>query len=242
MGGVPWYKLVVYILLSAREGILLQSIAIGTGGVSRYFSTKVSGSRLDLTLLTSVAISLQLRLRFSDAAKILIIFVFFDFLVFFHLQEIPCFLLVFLSFPRILGVQRREKSLFIWRFSLPFSKKQGKKMRENSRCFGPKGVVPPKSLRLFLATENASDCDAIFMFFVKRTSPLRFGWRRGGDARGRKTRRYVIVIWGALRFCLMRGSIHLRSMAWENHSPTHATKKHLAWSFHSWFRGCRFWF
>ena len=43
-GGVSWYKLVVYILLSAKErAYLCKSIAIEMGGVSRYFS-KVSGS------------------------------------------------------------------------------------------------------------------------------------------------------------------------------------------------------
>ena len=45
MGGVSWYKLVVYILLSANK--------IEMGGVSRYFS-KVLGSGVDLTLLNWV--------------------------------------------------------------------------------------------------------------------------------------------------------------------------------------------
>ena len=52
MGAAPWYKLVVYILLSAkRRAYFCKSIAIETGGVSRYFST-VSVSRVGLTLLT----------------------------------------------------------------------------------------------------------------------------------------------------------------------------------------------
>ena len=50
MGGVLWYKLVVYILLSAKKRAhFCKSIAIAMGGVSRYFS-KVSGTGVDLTL------------------------------------------------------------------------------------------------------------------------------------------------------------------------------------------------
>ena len=51
MGGVSWYKLMVYILLSAkRRAYFCQSIAIEMGGVSRHFS-KVSGSGVDWILL-----------------------------------------------------------------------------------------------------------------------------------------------------------------------------------------------
>ena len=50
MGGVSWYKLVVYTLLSAkRRAYFCKSIAIEIGGVSRYFS-KVLGSGVELTL------------------------------------------------------------------------------------------------------------------------------------------------------------------------------------------------
>ena len=52
MGAVSWYKLVVYILLSAkRTAYFCKSIAIEMGGVSRYFS-RVLGSGADWTLLT----------------------------------------------------------------------------------------------------------------------------------------------------------------------------------------------
>ena len=51
MGGVSWYRLVVYIAISAkRRAYFCQHIAIEMGGVSRYFS-KLSGSGVDLTLL-----------------------------------------------------------------------------------------------------------------------------------------------------------------------------------------------
>ena len=51
MGGVSWYKLVVYILLSAkRRAYFCKSIAIEMRGVSRYIS-EVSGSGVDSTLL-----------------------------------------------------------------------------------------------------------------------------------------------------------------------------------------------
>ena len=51
MGGVSWYKVVVYILLSANgRAYFCKSIAIEMGGVSRYFS-KVSGSGVDSTPL-----------------------------------------------------------------------------------------------------------------------------------------------------------------------------------------------
>ena len=42
----------VYTIYCQEEGILLESIAIEMGGVSRYFS-KVSGSGVDVTLLTN---------------------------------------------------------------------------------------------------------------------------------------------------------------------------------------------
>ena len=52
MGGVSWFKLVVYILFSAkRAAYFCKSIAIELGGASRYFS--VSGSGVDLILLNS---------------------------------------------------------------------------------------------------------------------------------------------------------------------------------------------
>ena len=48
MGGVSWYKLVVYILLSARRrAYFCKRIAIEMGGVPRYFS-QVSGSGVDV--------------------------------------------------------------------------------------------------------------------------------------------------------------------------------------------------
>ena len=51
MGGVSWYKLVLYILLSAkRRAYFCKTIAIEMGGVSPYFS-EVLGSGVDLTLL-----------------------------------------------------------------------------------------------------------------------------------------------------------------------------------------------
>ena len=51
MGGASWYKLVVYMLLSAKgRAYFGQSIAIEMGGVSRYFS-EISGSGVDVTLL-----------------------------------------------------------------------------------------------------------------------------------------------------------------------------------------------
>ena len=62
MGGVSWYTLVVYIVLSAkRRAYLCKNIAIEMGGVSRYFS-KVSGSGVDEILL----INLQLKLFHSQ--------------------------------------------------------------------------------------------------------------------------------------------------------------------------------
>ena len=55
MGGVSWYKLVVYIVPSAkRRAYFCQNIAIEMGGVSRYFS-KVSGSGVGWILLRVVA-------------------------------------------------------------------------------------------------------------------------------------------------------------------------------------------
>ena len=54
MGGVSWYKLVVYILISAkRKAYFCKNIAIEVGGISRCFS-KVSGSRVDSPVLNHV--------------------------------------------------------------------------------------------------------------------------------------------------------------------------------------------
>ena len=60
MGDVSWYKLVVYILLSAkRRAYFCKSIAVEMGGVSRYFS-KVSGSGVDLIHLISTMLGVIL--------------------------------------------------------------------------------------------------------------------------------------------------------------------------------------
>ena len=52
------------------------------------------------------------------------ILAFFDFLAFFLFSDFPCFFCAFfLSFPRILGIPRREKPLLFWGKTLAFSKK-----------------------------------------------------------------------------------------------------------------------
>ena len=54
----------IYILLSAKgRACFCKSIAVEMGGVSRYFS-KVSGSRIDLTLLIEI-VKLWKRCQFS---------------------------------------------------------------------------------------------------------------------------------------------------------------------------------
>ena len=60
MAAVSWYKLVVWRRISAkRRAYFRKSIAIKTGGVSRYFS-EVSGPGVDLTLLKLVTLSRRL--------------------------------------------------------------------------------------------------------------------------------------------------------------------------------------
>ena len=59
---------------------------------------------------------------------------YFDFLAFFCFPDFPCFLSVFLPFPRILGVPRREKTLaFLGDFPCFIQKSKGWRVRETEK-------------------------------------------------------------------------------------------------------------
>ena len=119
MEGVSWYKLVVYIQLSAKRwAYFCKSIAIEMGGVSRYFS-EVLGSGVDLTLPIKVTLvpekSTDLSLPRPSNPR----FFLFAFFVF-RFPLLWC--AFFVSFPKDSRGSAKRKTLAFFGVSLAFFK------------------------------------------------------------------------------------------------------------------------